>query len=246
MGAFYANIALQTTDQPGVIQLLGDLSLSAYVLPPTKGFTIVCEERCDTQDTAFMSSLAEQLSLHFDCAALAVVNHDDGLLWYVLYASGSRLDVYDSAPDYFACTSQDGPALGNARILCEVFGKPRSFARIDRILHTTGSDEEYLSAGDRHVALARALGLPAEYVQVGYEYLRGEDETTDDKYGKVKAVSRAWLRRVLGLDEIRKPFDLRREVRNLVRKNRRISAMVLYQQHTGCSLKEARQYIDSL
>jgi hypothetical protein len=42
------------------------------------------------------------------------------------------------------------------------------------------------------------------------------------------------------------PLDLDMQLKKLLRQNKRISAMALYQEHKRCSPEEARQYIESL
>lgn len=176
MGNFYTNITLHGPDQDATVAFLNAQRRAAYVSPTVNGCTVVFDEACETQDTEILEALAAQLSQQFACPALAVLNHDDDVLWYKLYDAGQALDEYNSAPDYFG-DEEEGPrgAGGDARKLCRAFKAEQNLNDVERILRAA---DEYLFALEQHDELVRALGLPTFAVGTGYNYL-AEDETPE-------------------------------------------------------------------
>jgi hypothetical protein len=173
MGSFYTNITLRGPHQDQIVEALTRQGNRAYVSPTVSGFTVVYDERCDTQDTDFMHSLAASLSAQFECPALAVLNHDDDILWYRLYERGQLVDEYDSTPGYFE-GKRSTPSGGNAAKLCELMGD-QNVEIVTSILRKAQGAKGYVFAVQRHEDLASALGIPIFTVGSGYEYIkRGE------------------------------------------------------------------------
>ncbi len=203
---------------------------------------VVCDAEFDKQDVEVISWLAKSLSSNFACLALAALNHDDDLFWFQIFLDGALMDEYNSTPDLFDAHPARGPIGGNAARLASIFDRPGKTSTLDKILHKT----DYVFAVQRHEALARALRLPWPAVGLGYKELNEGDTTPSDASDNVKMPDQAWLLQFTRPDEITEPFDLAKEVRKLVSQNKRISAMDLYRRHTGCTLQEARKYIESL
>jgi hypothetical protein len=174
MGSFYTNITLRGPSQEQIVETLTQLRKRAYVSPTINGFTVICEQRCDTQEISILHSLATSLSARFKCPTLAILNHDDDVLWYGLYNQGRAVDEYDSTPGYFEGRSSR-PEGGDANKLCELMGG-RNTAKVKSILRkSSGGLRGYLFAAQRHEDLMRALGMPTFSVGLGYEYIeRGE------------------------------------------------------------------------
>jgi hypothetical protein len=242
MGNFYTSITLQTLNQQGIIEFLIGLGRSAYVLLPSKGYIVVYEAECDEQDIEVIASLTAKLSSQFDTVALTFLNHDDDILWYQLYSNGNLLDEYNSTPNYFDAEAPIEPTGGNAVKLCEVFRRPQSVKQVERILRSIN----YTFASERHQALTKTLGLPSIHAQIGYSEMQTEDEAANKSLFFVKSVERKWLRQFTNTGEVIRPFDLTKELRKLLRQNKKISAISLYQRSKRCTLKEARQFIESL
>jgi hypothetical protein len=75
-------------------------SRKAVVTPEHEGCVVVFDEQSDDQDQEVIADLASQLSSELQCPVLAMLNHDDDILWYRLYENGELSDEYDSrAPD---------------------------------------------------------------------------------------------------------------------------------------------------
>lgn len=243
MGLKYANITLQTADQKKVIAFLNNIQRMAFVLPLTKGFVMVCDEISDLYDP----DTAQQLTQYLGCSGILVVNFDDDILLYWLYQSGQLLDEYNSHPDYSEenSTTPLQPTGGNARILCEAFNKTDYFSKVDKILHPE-DDSSYLDENNRHSDLANLLGWPTQYSHLGYdELVRAYNENSEPPIF-AKIVTRKWLKQFYEPDRRIPKFDLDKELRKLLRQNRKISAMTLYQQYKLCSLADARNYIEEM
>jgi hypothetical protein len=169
MGSFYTNITLRGPHQDQIVEALTRQGNRAYVSPTVNEFTVVCDKQCDTQDTAIIHSLAASLSARFECPALAVLNHDDDILWYRLYERGQLVDEYDSSPGCFKGKTSK-PAGGNAARLCALMGS-QNVEAVASVLHKAQGIKGYIFAIQRHEDLARALGIPIFTVGLGYEYI---------------------------------------------------------------------------
>lgn len=173
MGNFYTNFTLKTSDTVGVAATLTKASRSALVSPAAGGYVVVFDEAADQQDTEVVEEVGSLLSGHHRCAVLAILNHDDDVLCYWLFAGGKRVDAYNSCPDYWD-ESADSDRGGDAGKLCETLGVRQFEAAVKRILY----DDEYTFALEQHSALVAALRLPEWAVGGGFNYIE-KDELPD-------------------------------------------------------------------
>lgn len=160
MGNFYTNFTLRGPSQKAVATALSGRAV--FVTREHNGCVVVFDEQSDNQDTQVIAELGSDLSCKFNCPVFAVLNHDDDILWYLLYEGGHLVDEYDSTPGYFDPNAEPSPPKGgDAGKLCRAFGV-NAVMDVDRILHTsTFEDDGYAFAFERHADLARALGLPS-------------------------------------------------------------------------------------
>jgi len=167
MGNFYTNFTLKGPSQQAVADALS--GRSAVVTPAQDGCIVVFDEQSDGQDSGVITELASGLSRKLHCPVLAVLNHDDDILWYQLYLSGKLADQYDSSPGYFdASAKPSAPAGGDAQKLCSAFGAG-SAAEVESILRKSSFDEGgYTFAVERHADLVRSLGIPDFGVGTGF------------------------------------------------------------------------------
>lgn len=189
MGSFYTNITLRGPTQHEVADYLIQADRIAYVSPTVKRITVVYDADSESQDTSVMGRLASELSNHFQCPSLAILNHDDDLLVYQLYEAGKLIDEYDSSPGYFD-GELSAPIDGDAKKLGQAFDVKHNIAQIESILRKPSYEEDgYLFATDRHRELAQALGIPSFAVGLGYEYIEARDIPDLDYTNFVKTVT---------------------------------------------------------
>jgi hypothetical protein len=176
MGNFYTNLTTRGPSQSDVAAVLRSLDRNAFVTPTTNGFTIICDRECENQDTDLVGSLALTLSTHLECPALAVLNHDDDVLWYQLYDGGKLSDAYISSADWWEDPSEP-PPQGSAEMLCNLMGAPGDLARVKKILGRSTGILGYLFAIRRHENLLAALGQPPFAAGLGFTYASKGDLT---------------------------------------------------------------------
>jgi hypothetical protein len=167
MGNFYANYTLRGVTQDAVADALA--GRACVVTPSVNQTVVVFDEESDNQDQTVIASLAAELSGGLHCPILAVLNHDDDILWYQLYADGELQDEYDSSPGYFDPEAQpSAPAGGDAAKLCSAFVS-RNVADVERVLRKSAFDDDgYTFAVERHADLVKALGISAFAVGTTY------------------------------------------------------------------------------
>jgi hypothetical protein len=170
MGNFYTNYTLRGPSQQSVVAAL--TGRSAIVTSEQDSCVVVFDEASDDQDSEVITGLASKLSNELSCPVLAVLNHDDDILWYQLYLGGKLADEYDSSPGYFDPTAEpSAPAGGDAQKLCSAFGAS-NVAEVESVLRKPSFEEDgYAFAVERHADLARVLGIPSFGVGAGYRYI---------------------------------------------------------------------------
>lgn len=172
MGNFYVNYTLRGVSQKAVAAALA--GRSAIITPDQNGCVVAFDEESDTQDGKVITELGSRLSRVLSCPVLAVLNHDDDILWYQLFESGVVTDEYDSSPGYFDPSAEpSGPAGGDAIKLCAAF-EGNDAPAVENVLRKACDHEHgYGFAVERHADLVTALGLPAFAVGTGYRYVCG-------------------------------------------------------------------------
>jgi hypothetical protein len=170
MGNFYTNITLRTTDRQAVTENMRAQNRSCFISPTLRGFTTIYDRRCEDQDVRELENLTADLSSQFHCGALAVLNHDDDVLWIGLARNGEWVTTYRS----------DQGTSGSAWKLAREFGVLGLLPLIWLLMRWPVVLFEIW----RHGGLAAVLGIPNFTVGFGYNYLlRGErpsSETTDE------------------------------------------------------------------
>jgi hypothetical protein len=181
MGNFYTNIVLKGVSQSRAQKVLQKRSRPAFISPTHGDVTVVYDEQCDTQDQDEIRRLTSDLSRELDCPAWSVVNHDDDILWYVLYSGGELVDEYDSTPGYFDPKAEpSNPAGGNAERLAATMGHAESATVVEAVLRKSTFDPDgYAFALNRHEDLSKALGIPFPLVCLGYRYIADGDAPAD-------------------------------------------------------------------
>lgn len=171
MGSFYTNHTVRGASQQDLLEWLGPRS--ALVSKTFGNTSVLLDAACESQDSRLLAKLAAQVSSHFACPVLAMLNHDDDILYFELYESGKKTDEYNSNPN---CFDEDddvepgGPVGGDAVRLCGVFGAGDP-VKVEAILRSL----KFVFARERHRALAEALALPLCAVGFGYNYASADD-----------------------------------------------------------------------
>lgn len=170
MGNFYVNYTIRSTDQAQTIKALS--GRNAFVTSPNKGALVVFDEESDSQDQGTIRELGKKLSKMLGAPVLAVLNHDDDILWYSLFENGECTDEYDSSPGYFDPDSEpESPSGGNAEKLCAAFGS-QHVKETQRVLGKSSyEDDGYTFAVERHTDLVKVLKLPDSAIGFGYTYI---------------------------------------------------------------------------
>ena len=91
MGNFYVNYTVRGSSPGAVAAVLAGRS-SAVVTSQQGNAIVVFDKQSDEQAEDVIANLASRLSLDLKCPVLAILNHDDDILWYRLYASGEMID----------------------------------------------------------------------------------------------------------------------------------------------------------
>jgi hypothetical protein len=146
-------------------------SRNAFVSPQRNGCVVAFDEQSDKQDQKLIAQLALRLSGKLHCPVLAILIHDDDILWYQLCEDGTLRDEYDSTPGYFNPSAGKVPKGGDALRLCPAFGC-QNIGEVDQILRQPQFEKSgYVFASQRHADLVRALGLPEFAVYGAYRGL---------------------------------------------------------------------------
>ncbi|MEJ2592789.1 MAG: hypothetical protein P8178_15595 [Candidatus Thiodiazotropha sp.] len=162
MGNFYVNYIAQSSDTAKVARALA--GRRAFVTSVPEQPVVVFDQTADSQDQREIKELGRHLSAAIGRPVLAILNHDDDILWYCLFVDGQCEDEYDSCPDYFKAAGKPrGPTGGQAAKLCQEFGTTNA-EKVEEILRSN----DYVFACDRHEDLLNALGLPGFGVAVSF------------------------------------------------------------------------------
>ena len=171
MGSFYTNVTLKTGDAPRVRHLLTGRRKPAYLSRVDHDALVVFDADSESQDPDVLRDLAAKLTGALDCAALAVLNHDDSDLFYLLFRGGALIDEYESAPEYFG-EARRGDHGADVSLLATTFGATDRAQELSQILGAGPAGEgEFVFETERHARLVDALGLPRCAIATGYTYL---------------------------------------------------------------------------
>jgi hypothetical protein len=168
MGSSYSNITLHGPERGRVIEALEARGRQAFVGPAVGPCVVVFDEEAEDRPDAGVQ-LAADLSRELDAVALLAAVYDDDVFRYTLLRGGEVADEYDSWPGYFV-GDRGGPQGGDAALLVSAFGRGTA-ATVERILRAPSKSVDYRFETARHADLAKALGLPAQGVGLGFGYI---------------------------------------------------------------------------
>ena len=169
MGNFYTNISIKTADADRLAEILRQQQCDAYLLS-VQEWTVVFDRASDEMLMP-LEPLTALISREMGSVALAVLDHDDDVLMYLLYRDGAKLDEYNSRPGFFT-GEKSPPEGGKAGLLGEAVGFPDRQKAIQAILHP---DQLPVFAFEQHQQLVEALSLPSAAVASGFRYIAAGD-----------------------------------------------------------------------
>jgi hypothetical protein len=158
VGNFYVNYTTYGPDREAVAEFLRAAERTAFVSPTVEGTTMFFDAKSDRQNEQVIKDIGARASKDLSTPILAVINHDDDILFYLLFEAGQLVDEYNSCPGYFE-GGDVTPAGGDARRLCAAFGVAGKAEQVDEVLRS----EDYLFAFERNSDLAELLKHPSDY-----------------------------------------------------------------------------------
>jgi len=177
MGLSYTNITTYGTTQNDLVWYLSGLRRDAYVSPTVRKATVVYDRKSEDQGPD-LGKLAHDISVRFECVALATLLHDGGVFWYQLWNAGQVINEYNSNPGYFTGAVTVMPEGGNAERLSSAFGALDAIKDVDNILKLPNygankpSEARRIAPDDRHQELIQALGLPPFAAGFGFDSIK--------------------------------------------------------------------------
>lgn len=169
MGNFYVNYTLRGPSPEAVAGALS--GRTSLVTSQQNNCVVAFDEASEDQNLEVIKKLAAHLSATLQCPLLAVLNHDDDVLWYQLVVNGRPEDQYESSPGYFGDTAAGSdPSGGDAGKLCSAF----MASNVDTVAQVLRKPDSYTFAVEQHGDLVRALGLSGFAVGAGYRYATSE------------------------------------------------------------------------
>lgn len=192
MGGFWTSVTVRAPAREAVVAVLRRMGRTAFVGPDERGWIVVFDRACESQDDGEAVALGAELSRAFAGSALVARVQDGEALATWLFDRGYLLDRYDSWPGHFS-GAPPVPHGGDADTLCAVLGVPDAAPEVRQLLHgpCDRSDGLFL-----HDALVNALGLPETSVGLGYGHLAsgerpgGEIAAEDDPFVHVTPLRR--------------------------------------------------------
>lgn len=100
MGNFYTSFTVRSADHKAIVGSMK--GRRAAVSPTVNRYTVIWDAECENQDQQLIDRVGQRLASVLASPVIAVLNHDDDILWYGLYSPTGKIDEYDSAPGYFA------------------------------------------------------------------------------------------------------------------------------------------------
>jgi hypothetical protein len=173
MGGSYGNITVKGVTQDAVVEALR--GRRAIVTPNLHGCVVVFTHYYDDESADDVRTVTSELTLETGSAALAIIVHDDDILWYYLYQNGNQTGTYCSNPFYFDLTGRTGgPTGGDAGKLCAAFGVNLQ-KEVETVLRQSNDAAGFVFQTERHEALVKLLGLPPISVGNALEsFIRGD------------------------------------------------------------------------
>lgn len=174
MGNFYTSFTVRSTARDKILEVMK--GRKGAVSPTHRGYTVVWDAECESQDDRIISVLGLRMAKTVAAPVMAALNHDDDVLMFWLYSPEGKIGEYNSAPGYFEGEDQP-PSGADAELFVKIMVPCATDDFRKDLLEPTDSilqSREYVFAFERHRELLAATGLPI-FAATGYKYIsRGE------------------------------------------------------------------------
>jgi hypothetical protein len=157
VGNFYVNHTVRAP-QSRVVEALRAAGRAAFVSPTFGDYSVVFDEGSDRQDAEEIVGLGRRLSAGLSTPVLAVLNHDDSVLYYWLFDGGEVVEEYCSNPDYF---DEEEPPEADLGALLAAFQAAMDSLRGEAPEVEKPAGDAPALAGGSGESLCRVLGVPA-------------------------------------------------------------------------------------
>jgi hypothetical protein len=177
VGTFYTNFAFYEILPESIEKILLTLNRDAYISPMLGKFVLIYEKLSEIQE----NDLIANLSLTLNCSALSATVDDDVYgFCYELYSKGNLIDKYISRTSKSRNLSKrDLPEGGNSDKLCSAFHIKNMSNSVEKILRMPSKNSKYTTNQDRHIDLAKKLGIDPFWAAGvgGYSYIKNGNIT---------------------------------------------------------------------
>jgi hypothetical protein len=179
MGGFYGSVHIRTEDRSPIqaaVEALAKKTKRQFLIGPALGGWVSVYPDGNGQDEATAHVLAASVPAHL----IYVLVHDDDVLVYQYFSGGSRIDQFNSSPDYFGAVSEQDQeqSRGDPALLRPLLTAGHSVDELTALL-APNDDNEVTFESERLARFAELLGLPNAVT--AYEYLMAGE--TDDIVG---------------------------------------------------------------
>jgi len=177
-GSFFVNIAVLNARAEKVVSAAKAMGLRAYVatVESRPGFSLLCDERADSQDAAYGIGLARKLSSAMASPVVYTLVHDSDILYLQVIRGGKEIFSYDSWPGYFE-GADPVPGIRGLEEAAKLFEVDAE--GLKAILDRSGSDD-YVFAEELLADILEYLDLPECIALAGYGYISRDPEMFEE------------------------------------------------------------------
>ncbi|HET7542364.1 MAG TPA: hypothetical protein VFK05_20990 [Polyangiaceae bacterium] len=188
----------------------------------------VYDELCDEQRQDVAQHLASELSREFETHVVSILMHDSDVLWLELFGSGTPIDGFNNAPDYFGKVSSEErkAARGSPEQWSAVLAPGTPSAALRAVWR-----KRRLFAEDTLRETADLLGLDPNCALVGFRYL----EQGDVELGDAQLLRLGFRHAVRPAHELRAEGPPRLEFNGSSANN--VATVGFAKQFGGCSVR---------
>lgn len=165
-GSFFVNIAVLNARSDKVVSIARSWGLTAYIVTSGSriGFSLLCDKKADSQDTAYGVALAKRLSSAASSPVVYTLVHDSDILILHVIRGGRTIFSFNSRPVYFNGLDS-APEITGLAEAAELFGVDAE--GLKTVLCRADSDD-YVFAEELLADIIGYLELPECIAWSGY------------------------------------------------------------------------------